>query len=233
MKIPRWLVKHTPNFVLGPIRPIAGWLLSNIDYSRDYYEKDYHSHDYRLPEKDLDSVIKRFVDSGQKRKLYEALKQIRDIPEPKNWLEIGCQFGKSAFWLAEYYAAAKFFMFDFSETAIDFIKRNNTIPERSVVWRGDVIDIREGNNSFDEFFEFASILDLTEHLPKDVYFKCIKEANRVLKPGAFILLKQGNEILKEHINIRWEWQLVRDFKNAGFRLTRRLPNRHYLLKKPG
>jgi SAM-dependent methyltransferase len=232
MKIPRWLVRCTPNFVLGPIRPIAGRFLGDIDYSRDYYENDYHVQDYQLPHKSLDYVMKRFVDAGQKQKLYAVLDQIEDISAPQNWLEAGCAFGKTGFWLAEYYAQVKLFMFDFAETAVDFINKNNPVPERTVVWRGDITEIRNGECGFDNFFDFASLLDVTEHLPRDIYFMCTHELYRVIRPGGFLLLKQGNEVLREHINIRWEWQLVRDFKKAGFCLDRRLPNRHYLMSKP-
>lgn len=232
MKIPRSLVKYIPNFILDPVRPIAGRLLSNINYSKDFYEEDYHSKEYRLPEENLDAVIKRFVEAGQKQRLYEVLDKIQDVPVPKNWLEIGCAFGKTTFWLAKYYDNTKFFMFDFAQTAIDFINRNNPIPDRTVVWRANVTSIRKDNCTFDDFFEFASLLDITEHLPKDAYFRCVSEAYRVIRPGGFALLKQGNEILPEHINIRWEWQLIRDFKKAGFLLERRLPYRHYLMRKP-
>ncbi|MCK4783895.1 MAG: class I SAM-dependent methyltransferase [Desulfobacteraceae bacterium] len=232
MNIPRWIVRCIPNFILDPIRPIAGRLLGGIHYSKDFYEKDYHTKEYKLPQKNLESVIKNFVQVGQKQRLYEVLDKIRDIPVPKNWLEIGCAFGKTTFWLAEYYDNTKFFMFDFAQTAIDFINTNNPIPERTVVWKGNVANICNDDCAFDDFFEFASLLDITEHLPKDIYFRCISEAYRVIRPGGGALLKQGNEILPEHINIRWEWQLIRDFKKAGFLLARRLPYRHYLLRKP-
>ena len=231
MKIPRWIVKCVPGFIREPMRPIAGYVFANVKYSKKFYEEDYHSKDYALQEQNLDSLMERFTEMGQKAKLHEALDEIQDIPVPAKWLEVGCQFGKSVFWLADRYPETKFYMFDFAETAISFINKHNPIPKRTVVWRGDVSEICNKDMRFDDFFDTVSMLDITEHLPKSIYFKAIDEVFRVLKPGGYLLLKQGNEILSEHINIRWEWQLVRDFEKAGFRLEQRLPHRHYLMHK--
>ena len=122
MKIPHWLVKCITNIILDPMRPIVGMVVSNIVYSRGFYEDEYHSKDYRLEDCALGALMKRFEEVGQKAKLYEVLDQLKDLPEPKAWLEAGCQFGKSTFWIAEYYPNTLFYMFDFAETAVNFIK---------------------------------------------------------------------------------------------------------------
>ena len=202
--IRRLLFKLTPNFILDLIRPIAGYILDRVNYSRKFYEEDYHTKEYALQEQNLESLMKRFTDTGHKAKLLEALEQIKDLPTPKTWLEVGCQFGKSTFWIAEQYPPTVFYMFDFAQTAIDFVNKHNPIPERTVVWKGDASNIRYKANTFDNFFDIVSILDFTEHLPREIYHKTIAEAFRVLKPSGFLLLKQGNTIRPEHINIRWE-----------------------------
>jgi len=232
MSVRRWVVRCIPRFILEPMRPIAGYVFGNVKYSKKFYEEDYHSKDYILQEQSLDALMERFTKTGQKAKLFEALDEIQDLPAPSKWLEVGCQFGKSTFWLAQHYPETKFYMLDFAETAIDFINKNNPMRERTVVWQGDVSKICNKAMKFDDFFDIASMLDITEHLPKNIYFKAIDEVFRVLKPGGYLLLKQGNEVLPEHINIRWECQLVRDFKRRGFVLERKLPHRHYFMKKP-
>lgn len=222
--------KVTPDFILDPIRPIAGVILNRIKYSRKFYEEDYHAQEYDLQNQSLETVMERFEGVGDR--LFKTLEQIEDLPAPETWLEVGCQFGKSAFWLAKRFPTTTFYMFDFAQAAIDFINKYNPIPEQTMVWRGDATDICYEGNRFDNFFDFISILDFTEHLPKPVYKGTIQEAFRVLKPSGYLLLKQGNTIRPEHINIRWEWQLIRDFEKAGFKLERRLPYRHYLMSKP-
>ena len=231
MSFRRTLVRFTPNILLDFLRPLACRVIGRIHYSRCFYEEEYHTKDYALPQQNLLTLMARFEETGQKAKMDAALDEIGDLT-PANWLEIGCQFGKSTFWLAARYPETFFYMFDFAQTAVEFIHKNNPIPERTKVWQGDVSQICCNNQSLDSFFDMVSMLDFTEHLPKEIYRKSITEALRVLKPGGHLLLKQGNEILPEHINIRWEWQLVRDFTKEGFLLERKLPYRHYLLKKP-
>lgn len=232
MRIPRCLVKYVPSVILNPMRPIVCKILGKVKYSRAFYENDYHCENYRLDENDFESLMRKFEESGQKAELETVINHIKDIAKPKTWLEAGCQFGKSTFWLSKHYNSTKFYMLDFAEIAINFINKHNPIPERTIVWRGDITNICKDNFKFDNYFDFISLLDITEHLPKNIYYKAISEVFRVLKPTGYILLKQGNTILSEHINIRWEWQIVRDFKKAGFILERRLPHRHYLMRKP-
>lgn len=231
MSFRRFLVHITPNFILNFFRPLACHILGYIHYSKKFYEEDYHSKEYALPQQNLDTLMTRFEKTGQKEKLNAALDKIQDLA-PGNWLEIGCQFGKSTFWIADRFPQTQFYMFDFAQTAVDFINKNNPIPERTKVWCGDACKICYEDQPLDSYFDIVSMLDFTEHLPKKIYRQSITEALRVLKPEGHLLLKQGNEVLPEHINIRWERQLIRDFTKKGFQLERKLPHRHYLLKKP-
>ncbi len=55
---------------------------------------------------------------------------------------------------------------------------------------------------------------------------------RVLKPGGFLILLQGDTTENpEHINVRPEAKLLQDFLAGGFKLAARLPERHYQLSK--
>jgi ubiquinone/menaquinone biosynthesis C-methylase UbiE len=221
-----------PKPVRNLLRPLFYRLQTKIEYSKEFYEEDYHRGSYRLPERNLADVMAEWEYMGWKKMLFRVLDSIDRPFQPVNWLEIACHHGKTAFWLAERFPTTKFYMFDFSSTAIEFCRRHNPIPNRSEIWVGDVSDIRSGIHPFGGFFEAATLLDVTEHLPVKLYRAAISEVYRVLCPGGLLLLKQGHEILPEHINILSERQLVRDFVDQGFHLVQNLPDRHYLMQKP-
>ena len=232
MNPPAWMRLAVPKPVRNLLRPVFYRLQTKIVYSQDFYEQEYHSGIYQLPSRDLTSLMTEWEGMGWKEMLFRVLDSIRSPFTPTTLLEVACHHGKTAFWLAERFPEARFYMFDFSRTAVEFCQRNNPIPERSEIWQGDVSDIRHGSNRFDNFFEAATLLDVTEHLPQDLYRAAIRETYRVLQPGGYLLLKQGHEILPEHINILSERQLVQDFCAQGFQVAQALPNRHHLLRKP-
>jgi SAM-dependent methyltransferase len=221
-----------PKPARNALRPLFYRLQTKIIYSREFYEEDYHRGTYRLDERTYADVMAEWESLGWKKMLLDVVDSVAVPLHPRRWLEVACHHGKTGFWLAERFPETCFYMFDFSSTAVDFCRRHNPIPERSTIWRGEVTDIRTGGNSFDDFFDGATLLDVTEHLPPDVYKATIREVYRVLEPGGHLLLKQGHEILPEHINVLSEKQLIKDFCQQGFRLVQRLPERHYLLVKP-
>jgi ubiquinone/menaquinone biosynthesis C-methylase UbiE len=232
MNPPIWMRLAIPKPVRNLLRPVFYRLQTKIIYSREFYEQQYHRGIYRLPERDLADLMAEWEQMGWKEMLFQVMDSIRDPLNPRTWLEVACHHGKTAFWLAERFPDTRFYMFDFSSTAVEFCRRNNPIPERSEVWLGEVSDIKREENRFSEFFDAATLLDVTEHLPPDIYLSAIREVYRVLKPGGCLLLKQGHEILPEHINILPERRLVQDFSDQGFELVQKLPDRHYLMKKP-
>lgn len=229
---PVWLRLLVPKWVRNFARPLFYRLQRKIEYSKEFYETEYHSGTYRLQERSYQEVMAEWEAMGWKKMLFEVFDRIESPLAPRTWLEPACHHGKTVFWLAERFPETRFFMFDFSQTAIEFCTKYNPIPERSVIWQGDLTRIEHNGMTFDDYFDMATLLDVTEHLPADIYRKTIQEVFRVLKPGAHLLLKQGHEILPEHINILPERVLVRDFENAGFHLIERLPERHYLMRKP-
>jgi len=232
MNPPTWMRQLVPPPVRNYFRPLFYRLQTKIEYSRDFYENEYHKGGkYRLHERTLADLMQEWEAMGWKDKLYRCLDTVSVPLSPKRWLEPACHHGKTAFWAAERYPDTCFYMFDFSTPAVEFCKKFNPIPDRSVIWQGDLTDIRHGGESFDGLFDMITLLDVTEHLPTDIYRKTVAELFRVCMPGGWLLLKQGHEILPEHINILSEEQLVSDFVSAGFRLVQRLPDRTYLLTK--
>ena len=232
MNPPVWLRLAVPKPVRNWLRPVFYRLQTKIVYSRSYYEQEYHRGIYRLPERVLSDIMAEWEQMGWKDMLFHVLDSIREPFQPATWLESACHHGKTAFWLAERFPHTRFYMFDFSATAVEFCQSHNPIPERSEIWLGDITDIRNEENRFEGFFEAATLLDVTEHLPQEIYKAAVREVYRVLRPGGWLLLKQGHEILPEHINVLSERRLVNDFCSQGFELVQSLPDRHYLMKKP-
>jgi len=102
-------------------------------------------------------------------------------------------------------------MFDFSKTAIDWIKKNNPIKNHTVLGVGDIQKISYEGNDFNNFFDVITCIDVTEHLPSKIYKKGIRELFRVLKPSGILIVMQGNSNNIEHINVRTEKQYILDF----------------------
>ena len=232
MNPPVWMRLAVPKPVRNLLRPVFYRLQTKITYSQEFYEQDYHCGIYHLPNRNLADLMTEWEDMGWKEMLFRVMDSIHSPFTPTTLLEVACHHGKTAFWLAERFPRTRFYMFDFSSTAVEFCRRHNPIPERSEIWLGDVTDIRNGENRFDGFFDAATLLDVTEHLPQNLYRAAIREIYRVLRPGGYLLLKQGHEILPEHINILSERQLVQDFCDHGFQVAQTLPDRHYLMRKP-
>lgn len=203
-------------------------LSEKISYSKSWYEKYYHEDRFE----NLNKFLEYVENAGYKKRLYQVLDHIQI---PKNielrWLEPACNKGKTVFWSSERYPLAKFFMFDFNMKVIKWLINNNPIPTRTLIWQCDIQNIHYRDNSFDNFFDLISCIDVTEHLTEKVYFNSIKEFYRVLKPGGYLIVSQGIVPLPTHINIRPEKILVFEFLTEGFSLEKRLPHRHYLFRK--
>jgi len=225
--------------------PVAGWLRRTrnalmlayqrrryrFTYSRDFYEEGYHQ---KLAEH-TGGTLEYWEAQGYRDRLMRVCNELDrylTFGPHTRYLEIACMYGKTAFWLAQRYPQLDVWAFDFSDRFVQATRAVNPIGDRLTVWRGDVTDIRLDDQRFPAFFDFATCLDVTEHLPDDVYQQMLSELARVIRPGGHLLLMQGNTIAVEHIHVVPEDELVRDTQHAGFELVQELPERHYLFRRP-
>ncbi len=230
--LPGWFTRPFVKYIMPAIRPIERFFYRGINYSKDFYENEYHSDIFKLEERSYDEIINEWEKEGFKRELVDMLNDFsKSIAANGNWLEVGCMHGRTVWWLYELYPDMKYYMFDFSERAIEWINKNNPIPDGTIVWEGDICDITHKDESFNNYFDYITCIDVTEHLPTDVHRQGIREMFRVLKPGGFLFLRQGISVFPEHINVLSESQLVSDFEEAGFVLSEELPNRYHVFTK--
>jgi len=202
-------------------------------YGREFYERGYHAK--------LDEVsggqaarLEYWESFGYRARLMtvcDALDRHVSLPKAAQYLEVACMYGKTAFWVADRYPQLEVWMFDFAETFVERCRAMNPIGSRLHVWRGECTDIRLGPSSFDQFFDFATCLDVTEHLPEDVYQAMLAELARVVRPGGHLLLMQGNTVQVEHIHVLPEDRLIGDVVQAGFKWLATLPERHHLFAR--
>ena len=199
-------------------------------YSREFYERGYHDMLADIGGDGLDF----WKTQGYRERLMsvcDALDQhVRFAPHTR-YLEVACMYGKTAFWLAERYPDLDVWAFDFSRRFVDATRAANPIGDRLTLWQGDATDIHLGAERFSAFFDFITCLDVTEHLPDEIYRRMLAELARVTRPGGYLLVMQGNTIHVEHIHILPEAELVADVAKAGFQFIATLPERHHLFRR--
>jgi SAM-dependent methyltransferase len=198
-----------------------------FSYSREFYEDGYHR---KLAEQ-AGTTLDCWEAQGYRDRLMrvcDALDRHVTFGAHTRYLEVACMYGKTAFWMAQRYPQLDVWAFDFSQRFVDATREANPIGDRLTVWRGDAIDIHLGAERFEAFFDLATCIDVTEHLPDDVYRRMLAELARAIRPGGRLLLMQGNTVGVEHIHVLPEEQLVRDVEAAGFTLVETLPERHHL-----
>jgi SAM-dependent methyltransferase len=199
-------------------------------YSREFYEEGYHQ---RLAEH-AGTTLDYWEAQGYRDRVMrvcDALDSHVTFAPHTRYLEVACMYGKTAFWMAERYHQLDVWAFDFSERFVEATRAANRIGDRLTVWRGEVTDIHLGEQRFEAFFELATCIDVTEHLPDNIYRRMLAELARVLRPGGHLLLMQGNTVAVEHIHVLPEEELVRDVEAAGFALADTLPERHHLFTR--
>ncbi len=200
-------------------------------YSQEWYEKAYHIGRMGLEWKRFSALNDQFERSGYRIMREQVLDEINVPKKTTEWLEVGCHHGLTAYWVAKRFPQVKLYMFDFSRESVMWCQKQFPFPDRAAIWQASVESIKLPHNDLSEFFDFASCLDVTEHLPPLVYKAMIGELWRVLKPDGHLILMQGNAPNVEHIHVLPEEELVADFVNFGFSLVKNLPHRHYLLRK--
>lgn len=232
-KIKPWIPGPVAALIRPSWRRLRVWLEQrkyNFEYGREWYDSGYHTKlcdvsDGHAP------TLQFWEAQGYRARLMRAcdeLDQLVKFRAPTRYLEVGCMYGKTAFWLAERYPQFDVWTFDFSQRFVDHCRANNPIGGRLHIWQGDCTRIRYGELTFDEFFDFATCIDFTEHLPDPIYRGLLKELARVVRKGGYVLVMQGNTVQVEHIHILTEEQLIADVEQAGFSWVHTLPERHHL-----
>lgn len=202
-----------------------------FEYSEDWYNKVYHLGRVGVDRRSFKDVNAQYERAGYRKRLDTVLNSINIEDDQIHWLEIGCHLGLTSFWIISRYPKVHIHMLDFSEESIVWCNRHFPLRDRAVIWQCDAGCIRLGDNDLAEYFNIVTCIDVTEHLPNDVYKNMIAEIWRVLKPKGYLILMQGNSPLPEHIHILPEKTLVDDFIKQGFKLIKNLPYRHYLFEK--
>lgn len=206
----------------------------HIKYSQKWYEDVYHSKDvYYLPYRNYKEVMNDEKTKHETKELLESFAEFSMSTDAKaNWLEVACHHGKTPFTLAGLYENIHFYMFDFSRVAVDWCVKYNPYPDRITIWNGDIRNIKYNGNQFNNYFDVITCLDVTEHLPHNIYIKSIKEMRRVCKIGGLIVLRPGmHDVHPEHIHVLEHEKVVRDFEKRGFRKINELTNRYHVLKR--
>ncbi len=233
----RSIVGFLPAPVQAAVRRIWQPIRLGIDrrryrftYSQDFYEHGYHDKLAAVGGDSLDF----WEAQGYRERLMsvcDALDRHVRFAQHTRYLEVACMYGKTAFWLAERYPHLDVWAFDFSRRFVDATRAANPIGDRLTLWQGDATDIHLGAERFSGFFDFVTCLDVTEHLPEDIYRSMLAELARVTRPGGHLLIMQGNTIHVEHIHILPERELIADVARAGFEFVETLPERHHLFHR--
>jgi ubiquinone/menaquinone biosynthesis C-methylase UbiE len=200
-------------------------------YTQEWYDKEYHIRRVGVEHRTFKDVRKQYELAGYHKRLKRVLDEVPVPDHPVKWLEVGCHLGLTACWVAEKYPKSTLYMFDFSQASINWCDAWFPYKNRAVIWQGSVENIRLPEDPLDETFDFATCIDVTEHLPNEVYRKLIHELYRVLKPNGYLILMQGIAPNVEHIHVLSEEQLVGDFCSEGFVLVKDLFELHHLLQK--
>lgn len=200
-------------------------------YSQEFYDTEYHNGRLGLDVRSFDEIRSQY----EHRPYYQRMQYIFDllnIPQSGiNWLEVGCHVGMTAYWASCRYPEARLYMFDFSETAINWLKKEFPFQDRAVIWQTSVENIRLADDGLDASMDIVTCMDVTEHLPEPIYRNMIAELKRVMKPGGLLIFLQGTAPNDEHIHILKEEQIDEDFLASGFeKVTSPQPELHFFRK---
>ena len=148
-----------------------------------------------------------------------------DVSAGQNMLVAGCGGGDN-FWLLdkEFGCRQQMWGIDFSGTAVDFCNRYFPWVAATV---GDVSEMPYDNNAFD----IVLAMDITEHLPFDIYLFFLFEMRRVLRPGGRAAVLPGMTRRPEHINLLPLDLVERHLRKARFEVVTRKPE-WVIVRKP-
>ena len=139
---------------------------------------------------------------------------------------MGIHHGKTACWmLDEFPDIRRVWGVDWSQVAVDFCRRLGR--QRLVPFTGDVRRLPFVAGLFDAI----SCIDVTEHLPPDVYRAALAELTRVSGPGTVLVLHHGRSAHPSHVNNIGEATLLEDFAAVGWRLRGSTPDQYHVLQR--
>ncbi|MBZ0257577.1 methyltransferase domain-containing protein [bacterium] len=186
-------------------------------YSQEWYDYAYHQQHCKVDARTFDEVRKESREKGYEARLLKYLSEITIPSAPIFWLEIGCHLGMTACTVLEKYPnITAMHMVDFSMSSVQWCQKNFPYPDRAVIWPSSCHDIQFPNVDLSNRYHVVSCLDVTEHLPENIYQDTIKEIFRVLKPYGLALIQQGVIPHPSHINVKEETELCDDFIQQGF-----------------
>jgi len=157
-------------------------------YSPDWYENVYHA-----AKKEDPSYKPPEIGDHPDRDL-ACLTAARLRPEHEV-LILGCGGGNNLVQLAKIYPEVKkITAIDFAPSAVRYCKFHFPYIRAEVA---DCSDLPFDDDSFDRVL----CMDLTEHLPFDLYLFTLFESRRVLRQGGKLILLPGMTRRPEHINL--------------------------------
>ena len=199
--------------------------MMDFAYTRAWYESEYHGRLYRLHEATPAAVAETWAKPDYLRHLRDAWAL---LPRPLSGevLEAGIHHGKTACWmLDEFPDIHHVWGVDWSQVAVDFcctLGRRRLIPFRGEVQRLPFVA---------GLFDAVSCVDITEHLPPDVYRATVAELSRVAGPGALMILHHGRSAHPSHVNDISEATLLYDFARAGWCRIGSTPEHYHALQR--
>ncbi len=195
-------------------------------YSQEWYDYAYHQNDCNLNRKTFEEARQESREAGYEARLLEYLSKITIPTAPIYWLEIGCHLGMTACTVLENYPNIQsIHMIDFSVESITWCQKNFPYQDRAVIWPSSCSDIQFPNVDLSNRYHVVSCLDVTEHLPEDIYQKTVTEITRVLRPYGLALVQQGTIPIPSHINVKKETEIISDFEDKGFETVKSIAYR--------
>ena len=188
-----------------------------FEYSSDWYDRIYHERKHH-EEYDAKPDMHRIRDENCYRDA--------EVRPEDDILICGCGGGNNAWSLVNTFGCRKLTLVDFAPAAVAHCQRNFPFAKALVA---DVSALPFDDNSFD----LISALDITEHLPEQVYKLFLREALRVCRPGGRMVVLPGMTRRPEHVNLIPLDALAKDLWQVGFGSTLRFGPEWVIAKKVG
>ena len=150
-------------------------------------------------------------------KAFESLK----FESGAAFLELACQDGKTAFWLAEKHPESKISVIDAMPEMIKFVEQINPYSNLCEFVVGNIADL--GKHFKKNSFDLISCIGVVEHLEPDVLHDMIESSYEILKPRGIMVVFAAKTIQPEHINIMFDLELIDKFEKTGFICTHQKP----------